>query len=608
MRFSKIHAFLLLTICAVSVLLILPTINNNIENPGLIVYFNGDEGYTMDCMWFYYSGQKRDSYQMDVDYGIEWLYVTDLTRLIVSRFVDIKPGTLILIMRWIHLVSWVGALLALWFFVGCHFGKGWQQTAAVLLLASRPGFDYISNSAKPEPLVLLIMIAGFHFILKIIEKPSIKYLLLSTLCAAAAFAIKFAGVFLIPAIITAMYFSKRYRADTAFHTLKHNWILEFLIGTLCVALPFLFVLFYVRESTGRTYFEEFGVLESFFRNKISILMLAVGSAFILFSAIISCVGKTMKRFSELNSYALVVSSVFFAFLLLLELRWILTKLNVFYATYSYNFFDFLGVSAIKTVSASGILTKYLSVVGSKILSFDAVILFLFAIYLGVELYPGRRNFISGKLRFYKRMTLNVMLIPIFLAIFSIGRFSHHHMLPFFVAASVLALQGAGMLKSEFGTRPAVKFIFLPLIGILFATSITAHGRELINLRRYQYRQKEDIVFEIEKWWRKNIPQDDAIVSDHHAKVYVPPEYKNVKFMKSRENKIEQLKALVNTFYPRIVYCNSGYDENSIMPPIQEILPGLNVKLLASFESAGRSYKRGADSRYLVYEIDYGLTP
>ena len=122
----------------------------------------------------------------------------------LSKFIEFTPGKFVLVLRWIHLISWLASLFALWWVVGYHFEKGLQQILATALLAVRPALDYFSNSLKPEPLVLLLMLIGFHFILKMLEKPSMKFLIISMFYASIAFYIKFAGIFLLPPAIAAM--------------------------------------------------------------------------------------------------------------------------------------------------------------------------------------------------------------------------------------------------------------------------------------------------------------------------------------------------------------------------------------------------------------------
>ncbi|NQU95494.1 MAG: glycosyltransferase family 39 protein [Candidatus Omnitrophica bacterium] len=617
MNFSKTKILVLIVVCAANLLLLLPTMGNNVDNPNLITYFSGDEGYTMDVLWFYYSGEKRESYQGDVDYGIEWFYVSRFARLILSKFIDFGPGTLILLLKWIHLIAWIGALIALWFFVGYHFGKGWQQIVAVLLLATRPSLDYVFNSAKPEPLVLLIMLLGFHFVLRIIEKPSIKYFLFSILCVVTAFAIKFAGIFLLPAIIAAMYYSKQYQNDLGrknyigpFPKFKHNWIFEFLIGIFFITIPFLFIFSYVRKSTGLTFYNEFGILGSLAKNKISFLAFFTGAVFLFISAILFFLNKSRKfsnkkiteTINEINSYALLSGGLFFIFLLLIEFKWILSSPDLFRTTYFYNISDFIGVFATRTVTVSNILGRYSGIVISKIKGFDPIILLLFGIYLIVELRLRKQKSNIERRSFYKRLSLDFMLIPIFIAIFTMGRFTHHHMLPFFCVASILAIKGVDMFRTAFKGPRLIKMAFLFFVSILFTISIVTHGAELIKLRLYQYRQREDVVFEIEKWWRQNVPLDETVVADHHSMVYMPPEYKNVTFIKISHDKIEQIKDLVRTVKPKYVYYNSGHDEKHIVPPIESVLPDLKVKLVASFNSVGRLYRRLPNSQFLIYEV------
>lgn len=618
MNFERINIFILFVICAASALSVLPTIHNNIDEPNLIVYFNGDEGYAMDLIWFYYSGEKRDSYQMDVDYGIEMLYLSDLARLVLSKFIDFTPGTFVLILRWLHLAFWLCALIAVWFLVGYHFGKGWQQILVTLLLAVRPAFNYFSNSLKPEPLVLLVMIFGFHFIFKTLEKPSTKYISISILSASVAFLIKFAGVFLIPAIIAAIYlgqqrqmaFNRRFLH--IFPKTQYSWILELLIGISLIALPFLFIFFYVRKSTGSTFYEEFGLLGSFLKYKATFLIFCIGAVFIFISMLIFALSSTrnsslkriMEKINEVNSYALIVVGLFSAFTLFLGFRWMFQWEN-FRMTYSYNLLDFMGILNMENVPQGVMLKTYLNIVASKILSFDIIMLFLLGFYVAVEFYFGKKNLDYDRLRLRKRLALVVMLIPVFMSIFTFGRFTQHHMLPFFVAVSILGIQGIEIFNNNFNGKRLIKTMAFGFVSALLVIDIVLNGADLMRSRIYQFNQRNDIAFEVSKWLRENISADTLILAEHHTNVYIPVEYKNVKtFGYHRPDRIKQMRQLLEFYRPRYIYYNERAAEKALSLSIGEMLPNKKVRLVESFESSGRRYQRKRGDKFVIYEVSY----
>ncbi len=120
--------------CAFALILAVPTIANNTGDPNMITYFNADEGGLMDKIWYYYSGKYSDSYQWDFDYGLEMVYLADLARFGFSRFMEFTRGTFVLILRWLHLMAWICALIALWRLVSRHFGRGWRPALAVFCL------------------------------------------------------------------------------------------------------------------------------------------------------------------------------------------------------------------------------------------------------------------------------------------------------------------------------------------------------------------------------------------------------------------------------------------------------------------------------------------
>lgn len=620
MGFKKLGALILLAVCIASILLVYPTINNNIDNPNLIAYFNHDEGYLMDLIWRYYTGQIRDSYQMDFDYGLEMLYLSDLARIIFSRFIDFSPSTFVLILRWLHLISWVGALIALWYLVGYHFEKGWQQILAVLLLAVNPAFAYFSNNLKPEPLVLFFMIIGLNYTLRVIENPIRQNLVIAIACASIAVIVKFAGIFLLPAIVAAIYFGECYRkrdfntsSDGAFPRIKHSWILESLIGICLIALPFLFIFSYVRKSSGVTFYEEFGIWETLLKYKITFFVIFMGAIFILASLSFfflnksknSQLAKIMGKISEINSYAFIVTGLFIGFLLLFGFRWIIAPKS-FIDAYAYNLSDFTGLFAMEGIPIANLFSRYPEQIIAKLVSSDALILALLGFYLIIELYSRRQNLLNFKLQFYKRLTLLIFLIPFFLSLFTFGRFTRYHVLPFFVAMVVLILQGINIFSDAFNDKKLQKKTVIVFVSMLLIIDVGLNGASLIKSMRYKYyTQREDIAFDVAKWWRKNVPIDISIVADHHTRVYILPEYKNIKIFKGyAKDRVEQLRRLVNTYRPRLIYYNAGPCGNVPLPSIEEMLPGKNVRLIKSFESLGRRYQRFSSNKFVIYEVLY----
>ena len=613
---SKILSIIILTIiCSATFLIVLPTINNNLDDPNLIAYFNHDEGYLVDLIWYYYSGEKRDSYQLDADYGLEMIYLSDLARVVLSRFVDFTPSIFALMLRWLHFISWICALIALWFFIGRHFGKGWQQMLSVLLLAVRPAFGYLTINFKPEPLVLLLMILGLDYTLRILEKPCKKHMFVALALAAAAFLIKFSGIFLLPGVIAAIYFSQYCNADfgrnsaATFLKIKHSWILEFLIGTGLIVLPFLFIFFYVRKSAGMTYFQEFGLLQSLFGNKETMFLIFVGLIIVIISLVLFYLAKSKKPsikniigiFNEINSISFIVLSAFFIFILFLGFRWI-TMPTLFLDTYSFNILDFSGILNMREASANP-LQGYLKIVNEKLVSFDLLMVLLLVFYLIVEMRFRMESLNHDKLRYYKRKTLMVILVPIFLLLFSPGRFTYHHLLPFFVILSALSIQGLYEFIDSFTGRKAFKASVVFLVCALFTVDILINAAAMLKLRTYQFHYKEDMVFEITDWWRKTYPADTSIVVDHPVLAYLPPEYKNVKRFCYQKDRAEQLKTLVYDFKPQLIYYNIDKSESK-MPPINEILPELKIELVKSFDYDGRYYKIYPNYKFVIYRVFY----
>lgn len=618
MNYERLSVLFLFVICIASASLVLPTINNNIDNPNLIVYFNADEGHAMDLIWYYYSGEKRDSsYQMSLDYGLEQIYLSDLSRIIFSKFIDFKPGTFVLILRWLRLIFWIGALTALWYLIGYHFRKGWPQVLTVLLLAVRPAFDHFSNTSKPDPVVLFFIIIGLNYVLRILEKPCMKYLLISTACASIAFIVKFAGIFLLPVVVVALYLGRRYQAvfnkscAVAYFKIKNSLIFSLLIAAGLIAAPLLAIFFYVRKTTGLTYYEEFGFLESLLMHKIIFFFWSVGAIFMLISFIIFILNKSKNYFlmkfvakiNEVNSYAIIVLSLFVGFIFLFGFRWLIIPRH-FLDIYVYHVREFSGGDMLGSIHTPiAFLKTFFESLVYKLMSFDILILLFFGMYLIMESRLYKQNSRINKLRFYKRLTLLVFLMPFFLSMLSIGRFEHYHMLPFFIAVLVLVVEGINMFVDLFNDRKWFKNGAIAFISILLLIDVGFSGIGLIKLRIRQFKQREDIAFVVAKWFKENVPANTVIVADHYTDVYIPTEYKNIKIAKGdQKERVEQLRYFVDFYHPQLIYYNAGPCGHVAMPPIEKMLPGKKVKLIQSFDSATRQYQRKKGDKFVIYMV------
>lgn len=613
---KRIILYALLSIsCCFSLALTVPVIRNNITDPNMIVYFCADEGDQMDLIWSYYSGEKRESYQWDYDYGLERMYIADFARLVLSRFMVLTPGTFVLMLRWLYLLAWIASFFALWRLISHHFGKGWQPALAVLLLAVRPAFAYFSNNLKPEPLVLLFMIIGLDYTMRVVEDPfKRRNLLIAIACASAAFMVKFAGLFLLPAIVGSIYISE-YRSNTnkrIFPEIKIAWIFEAIIGAVLILLLFLSAFFYVRASTGSTFYKEFGLWGSIFNNKLFLSIFLAGLLLMLLSAILWILNKSknissrkfIDKINKVNSYALIVCSIFLGFILLPGLKWIFNP-GLFIVTYSEYGSVFLSSETMSALPIKDSAYLYAQNLFLKIAALDWVIIFLFGLYLLMEYRFRRQNWKDNAVLVSKRLVLLVYLAPFFLAMLSAGYLAEHHMLPFFVAISILALQGVFMFNLASKINSLFKAIVITVIGFLLIFDISVNAVNVVKSRSYEFHQKEDVVFELAKWWRENIPLDARVVADWHIRVYVPEEYKGIKVFKGDgKAKIEQFRRLVETYHPEFIYYNAAPSGSPPMPPIEEILPKNSARLIKMFDNSGERYVRRAGDKFLVYKIIY----
>jgi len=615
---KQLPNLLLAVICLGTLLLTLPTIGDNIDDPNMIVYLNHDEGGFMDIAWSYYSGERRISSQWPSEYGLELRYLTDFSKVALSPFIEFEPGTFVLILRWLYLFAWILSFFALWHLVGYHFGSNWQGLLAVALLATRPVFPFIYEHLKPEPLVLLVMLVGLDYTLRIIKEPlRRRNLLIATGCASIAFLIKYAGIFLLPAIVASMFFARRYQSNlgnekSAFPEIRISWILPALPGLIMIFMPILLISFYVRQSSGSTWYEEFGLWKSILQNKAIFYMITAGILLTLLSCVMfvlkkikrPSVEKIMKRVNELNSYSLIACSLFAFGVIIFGFRWILFPRHLFdtYAQMGQNVFrgEMLIIFGEPTLSC-------LKRIYAKISEFDPIIISIFLFYIGMEIYGMRKKIKDSPLMICKRLVLLVFAASAFIIMFSHIRMTPTHTLPFFVAIAILSIQGLHMFHDAFKSRRVLSRVITLFIILLFLYDISVNAATIVRERMYQFRGHEDIAYEIGDWWRKNISPDTKVVSAHLRQGYIPPEYKNIETPDWGEKfNAQKIRELIDKYKPGIVYYNQNdkiFNAGTI-PPLEEILPDRKVNLLKSFENMPGNYAKHPGCRFLVYEVLY----
>jgi hypothetical protein len=156
------------------------------------------------------------------------------------------------------------------------------------------------------------------------------------------------------------------------------------------------------------------------------------------------------------------------------------------------------------------------------------------------------------------------------------------------------------------------------IAILFIGDVVLNVSTVVNARMKDFNKRYDVAFEVAQWWRQNIPQETMVVADHQTRVYVPTEHKNVKYFRSfkkvpsKEVFVDELRRLVNEYHPKYIYFNEGLSgrptDNESWPSIAVMLPDKSVKLVKTFESAGRRYQRSPDDKFVIYQVYYDEEP
>ena len=572
--------------CLTSLTLALPMMTPRIADPNLIVYQNTDEGGMMDLMWSYYSGERRDSFQWDVDYGLEMVWLAGLARVVLSPRMTVTPVTLVVILRWLHLAAWLGALGALWRLVGRHVVRGWPQGIAVALLAVRPAFVHLTTRWQPEPVVLLLLLLGLDAALRHVEQPAWRHIVVAVACASLAFLVKYAGLFLLPAVVASMVLAARRTPDGpgSVPRVRGAWLVYALVGAVLVGFTLTALMHYVRHATGRTWVQEYGLSGSLVMNRAAMAVCAAGAGLVS----LALLGWLLNRVRELRLWhtvnsALMVTAVLFAGSTLLFGSWWLIHPQRLLSVYS----------QMAPAALSGREALVARLVG-RAQAFDPLILLLAAVLAVFAMTQRRGSVTAETIVRDKRIVLLWFVVPFLAVMVSPIRIERHHMLPFVVAAVVWILSHVRSLRSVRLLAAAVLLL-----------DVSLNAAIVVKERRYQARQGDDIAFALAGWWEEHIPRNATVVADHYRRVYVPSDYPQVKVFRGYERLeswIEQLRSTVRSYQPDYVYYNAAPVAGVSVPPIEALLPGLRVERVQEFNSDGRGYQRMEGDRFLIYRI------
>ena len=598
-------------VCVLGIYAVFPLLIQNIYTPNLITYFNEDEGYLMDLIWSYFSGVVQPGSKGDVDYGLMMVYISDLA-CFFTKYIDFSPGGFVLILRWIHLLSWLGCILVLWRLITNHFNENKIYILSILIFAVNPSFIYYTVSSKPDYTSLLFVILGLNFILKIIDEYSKKYLFFALCCAAIGLLIKFVGVFLLPPTILAVWLAKkRGENDFKLPQFKNLWFYPALIFNILILTPIMGMFFYVRRTTGKTYFEEFGFLGSFVQAKIILLWYLIAFIFLLGVIFFYYLEKNKNKAHnalalEGISTAVWICAMFIGILVIFGFRWVFMPQH-FLTTYGQIIFmNFSGGYILRSSGSVYIfLREAMSAIGDRLFSIAHILAF-FLLYIGGEGYlVYRKKLPIRDSLFYKKKVLLVFLSPFFLILFTPGMFTVHHMLPFLVVLYIFIIHGILVWRNILAEKNSLLSLVY-FYGFIFIISgwISINGINIFHQYQHIQKRKYDVAFEIKKWFEANISDTARVITDHPSRVYVPDQLKEWKTVDmSVPHFQEKLKEAISLFKPDYIYYNLGSGNLLQVPKLEEIATlKESVVLIAEFDSSSRLYQRRMGDKFVVYKV------
>lgn len=621
--FSKPYLVIIVTLI-ISVL-VGPMLFYNIKNdPRLIPYFDLDEGYGRDLAWYYFSGEKLESFQYSLDYGVEFQMIVDLLVRPLSLFITITPNGILFIIRIFHFICGISALFFLWRFAKYHFPSSWIPTLICLSLLTSPHFVWWLDNIKPEPIVILLMILGLDYTLRIFDNPSWKNVILAVAFSAAAFMVKLIGLFLLPLILLVLFFTPLLK-NTVINKQIIYGIIKQLVLILILAftsfLSFLAIIIPIGTKIYLSKKEESFDLEKFavaFKPPANLLHFIDATMILLVAGMLILVIWLYRKNKESFLYKKIsIIPLFIISSVILGYRW---SFNVFswIITYSrwlhqqrtapLNFFLNLNISSTIQLLVVNI-KKWIGVLlESDALSMAGFILLIAYVFSELFFKPWRVK--EERTRFLKRLIILIYCLSFMLFLFLFqSRQAAHHIITIIILFTLLGLEGLRLFFINFKNY---KLIFL-LISVsslsLVFSFFYQHSVRVLKSRITKLNQKHDIVYTIGRWWKDNYPYDTKIVADAPQYVYIPSEFKNVVFVMPRiyldlsfNINPGRIKRIIEEEKPKLIFYNEGSRGGELPPAITQLLKGFRLKKIKEFKgNYFSSYLFTAD-RFVVYEL------
>jgi hypothetical protein len=606
-------------------LLVTPFIFNNIFNDyRLIPYFDHDEGYGRDLAWYYYSGEKLDTFQYSLDYGAEYYLIVDLIARPLGLFISITPNILLLIIRIFHFVCGILSVFFLWRFTKRHFFSLWIPMTTCWSLIVSPHFAWWLNHVKPEPFLIMLLILSLDYTLRMFDEVNWKNFIFAIIFAAFAFSIKFIGLFLLPPMLLTLHLRKitnenKLTKQAVFPMLKKIMIIFLLVfGCLLVGLSIIIrwgSKLYLKLKTDNFDLEKFAAS---FNPPLKLQISVYVILSLLFIGNIGVIIYLYRKNKKSNFYMkLSVLPLFFVCAIITGYRW---TTNIFNWMITYirwlhqqhtaplNLFLSLNFFQMLKLFVHNVLCWFDIFMQKGVLGITGAILVI--MYLLSEMLFKAWSNSKERKRFLKRMVLlsYCFIFMIFLFLFQ-SRCIGHHLLTIMILFYLLSFEGIRMLSLI--TRKHKPF-FLMLVTaslLLIFVNFWQRGAETTLKQMHKLRQKDDIAYKIGNWLKENYSYDTKIVADAPWCVYIPSEFKNVVFVKPRlfldihfKRNPENIKKIIKEIEPKLIVYNRYFDGKESSPTIETFLKGFTLKKIKDFRQGMKEGYRYRSDVFEIYEL------
>ncbi len=596
-----IKDWLLCLLIALPILFILiPMLNLGTDNFNMVRHFDRDESDLIEFAGKTYS-HGLIPLEKDIAYPQLFYYASGIFLFPYTLLKGIDYHLIIVYLRSFNLLMVFISLIFTYFFALRFFKSRFAAFLSCLLLATNKQIFWLAVNSRPHLLSMFFILAAFYCCFKIVEKYQKGVFILAGIFTGLAAATNLFGIFLIPSLSIALFYSftKEKTADllTGLKS-KFRLIYALSFSLICTAaiIPAFCIFMYFKRTR---WFNFIGIysLQQFlnFRNfKILLLacmlVIAIGILWFVINYFTSV--SVRKHTTEDGNRPLLLfdKSILYSVLLIIG-----TGLVFLCTNPAYFLFPIQNIKTLLVQLAQTTMGPQLNYFRRPIFDFNASQWFLmlfdnnvFNVWFGIlllayalyEIFNFKNNWKRNRDFVMQRILIWVFVLFLFLVLFiCVSHRPHHYLLPMVPLLGVLI---------AFGINETMKWIRITWLrwlcmGIFSGLLLLGFYFRFQGIFEFWRFKKQcnsgEFGMIIGKWLQDKFPRTATIWKDSQD-FYIPSYFDNIDYIKAADNITQKYSDIIK-INPDILVITSEFDLE--LKNAQNIEKAINVGVLRNYK-------------------------